>query len=141
MDRYNGFAQLEGVPGIGSAEAWVKDIYLVNCPCPTGTIRHKGKCEEITVLPGSKTGAGGGFIQMIPTPADKPAEKFVTVDQEVDVYRAPGGNNADNTGATLKKGTQSVKLVENKAPWYHVKWPGGDGWVYSGEGYVSLNLP
>ena len=58
---------------------------------------------------------------MIPTTADK----FVSVDQEVDVYRAPGGNDADKTGTTLKKDTQSVKLVER--PWHHVKWPSGDG--------------
>ena len=63
-------------------------------------------------MPGSKSGADGGFVKMIPTTADK----FVSVDQEVDVYRAPGGNDADKTGTTLKKDTQSVKLVESQSP-------------------------
>lgn len=65
----------------------------------------------------------------------------MTVNQGVDIYRAPGGNDADKTGTTLEAGTQAVTLVESQAPWYHVNWPAGDGWVYSGEGYVSLTLP
>jgi hypothetical protein len=66
-------------------------------------------------------------------------EKFVTVLLDVDVYNASGGNGP-KTG-TLAAGTQGVTLVERKDPWYHVKWPAGNGWVYSGPGYQSLKLP
>jgi outer membrane protein OmpA-like peptidoglycan-associated protein len=65
----------------------------------------------------------------------------VTVLLPVDVYIAPGGSDPEKTGTFLAAGTQGVTLIENKDPWFHVKWPAGEGWVYSGEGYVSLQLP
>ena len=36
-------------------------------PCPPGQIRLQGNCQAPPVLPGSTTGSGGGFIQMIPS--------------------------------------------------------------------------
>ena len=122
-----------------SGYVW-RDLFNGDGVCVTPKEKNKAWAAAGKPLPGSK-GSDGGFVKMIPTTPDKVAEKFVTVDQEVDIYRAPGGNEADKTGETLKKGTQSVKLVEKQAPWYHVNWPAGDGWVYSGEGYVSLTLP
>jgi hypothetical protein len=78
---------------------------------------------------------------MIPEPL------FVTVLLDVDVYTKPGGadedrkKDANGNNVTLTAGTQSVTLLEKQAPYFHVKWPGQDGWVYSGAGYVSLKLP
>ena len=109
--------------------------------CPEGQILHQGKCEVVGVLPGTTTGTGGGFIPMIPEPL------FVTVLLDVDAYTKPGGadedrkKDANGNNVTLTTGTQSVTVLEKKAPWFHVKWPGQDGWVYSGSGYVSLKLP
>lgn len=70
-----------------------------------------------------------------------PAEVFVTVLKDVDVYSASGGNDADKTGEILSAGTPNVKLLQKKAQWFHLQWEGHDGWVYSGAGYVSLKLP
>ncbi len=71
----------------------------------------------------------------------------MTVKLDVDVYDKPTGDDGDRTkdangnDVTLEAGTAGVTLVERKAPWFHVKWPAGEGWVYSGAGYVSLTLP
>ena len=76
-----------------------------------------------------------------------PAEQFVEVLKDVDVFTKPGGNDGDRkkdangNDVTLFAGTQSVTLIERRTPWFHLKWPGQDGWVYSGSGYVSLSLP
>ena len=79
-----------------------------------------------------------------PTP---PAEQSVEVLKDVDVYTKPGGNDQDRkkdangNDFTLFAGTEGVTLIEKKTPWFHLKWPGQDGWVYSGSGWVSLKLP
>ena len=81
------------------------------------------------------------------TPAPPPAEQFVAVLKDVDVYTKPGGNDQDRktdangNDVSLLAGTQGVTLIEKKTPWFHLKWPGQDGWVYSGSGWVSLKLP
>jgi hypothetical protein len=59
----------------------------------------------------------------------------------VDIYTAPGGSDTEKTGKFLAAGTQGVTLVKNKDPCFHLKWPAGEGWVYSGEGYASLQIP
>lgn len=69
------------------------------------------------------------------------APSFVTVLLDVDVYKKPSGNKADKLPDPLRAGTPSVKLLENRAPWFRVQWSGNVGWVYSGDGYVSLLLP
>ena len=67
--------------------------------------------------------------------------------KDVDVYSKSSGKDEDRKkdangdDLTLFAGTQSVTLLERKAPWYHLQWPGQDGWVYSGSGWVSLKLP
>lgn len=76
-----------------------------------------------------------------PPPPPPPAQAFVEVLKDVDIYSAPGGNDADKTGDFLKAGTPNVKLIARQAPWFHLQWDGGDGWVYSGSGFVSLKLP
>lgn len=66
--------------------------------------------------------------------------KFIEVLQSVDLYSKPGGADEDKIGS-LPKDTKEVALIGRQAPWYNVKWPKGQGWVYSGDGYVSLKLP
>ena len=73
-------------------------------------------------------------------PPPSPGGQTATVLLDVDVYSAPGGNDADKTGVTLNAGTSDVKVLAKRAYWYHVQWPDGDGWVYSGSGYRSLEL-
>ncbi len=81
------------------------------------------------------------------TPQPPPAQQFLGVVKDVDVFNKPGGDDADRkkdangNGVTLFAGTQGVTLIEKRTPWFHLKWPGQDGWVYSGSGWVSLTLP
>jgi len=72
-----------------------------------------------------------------------PAPSFIKVLQDVDVYNPPpcGADSAKKTGNILRTGTSNVKLIANKNPWFQVEWPGGSGCVYSGPGYISLQLP
>jgi hypothetical protein len=64
----------------------------------------------------------------------------VTVSLAVDVYEAPGGEGQPS--GALEAGTKNVTLLEPCADnWCHVKWPAGEGWVYSGPDYQSLALP
>lgn len=64
-------------------------------------------------------------------------QNTVAVKLAVDVYAAPGGEGQP-TGQ-LGAGTQGVVLlapcVDN---WCHVRWPGREGWVYSGPDYNAL---
>jgi hypothetical protein len=34
-----------------------------------------------------------------------------------------------------------TKLEGPNDNWYHIEWPAGEGWVYSGPDYRSLNCP
>jgi hypothetical protein len=82
-----------------------------------------------------------------PVTPPPPAEQFVDVLKDADVYTKPGGNDQDRkkdangNDVTLFAGTQGVTLIERRTPWFHLNWPGQDGWVYSGSGWVSLKLP
>jgi hypothetical protein len=82
-----------------------------------------------------------------PPAPPQPTEQFASVLLNVDVYTKPGGNDADRkkdangNDVTLFAGTTGVSVVEKKSPWFHLKWPGQEGWVYSGAGWVSLKLP
>jgi hypothetical protein len=50
------------------------------------------------------------------------------------VYDNPGGNG--QKAGELAAGTKDVVRLKKDGPsWYHVKWPAGEGWVYSGPGY------
>ena len=40
--------------------------------CPEGQILLKGICQAPPLLPGTSTGKGGGFIQMIPGMSSRP---------------------------------------------------------------------
>lgn len=81
-----------------------------------------------------------------PSPA-RPIKKMgkrklrpVSVEKSVDVCAAPGGCNKNTRIAVLEAGTQDVSLQEACADnWCHVKWPAGEGWVYDGDDYDSLN--
>jgi hypothetical protein len=67
-------------------------------------------------------------------------KKFGAVNLAVDLYQAPGG--AGPPTGTLEAGTPNVTLLEPcNDSWCHVRWPAGEGWVYSGPDYQSLALP
>lgn len=85
-------------------------------PCPEGQIRHKGKCEQVGVLPGSKTGQGGGFVQMIPSHA-------ITAD--VDLYAQCGGEGSPI--GQLKKGQTFTDVKCRSDNWCSV---GGQGCIW-----------
>ena len=107
-------------------------------PCPEGQFRYKGVCQVPPVHPESKTGEGGGFIQMKPlTPGG--AIITCTIDLAVDVCATTEGCNETNRIGVLTQGT--VTVFERQGPWHKVKLPAGEGWAYSGEGYESLKCP
>lgn len=117
------------------------------------------QCEKLVVeTPPSQAeppilggpGPGGKVIEKIPgdigaappppPPPPPPATPTCTVLLSVDVYSAPGGTGQQK--GVLAAGTQGVTKLEGPNDnWYHVKWPAGDGWVYSGPDYTSLNCP
>jgi hypothetical protein len=76
-----------------------------------------------------------------PPPPPPPSAPQVTVLLDVDVCASTAGCDNNTRLGMLPAGTQGVTLAENLDPWYHVKWQGPEGFVYSGEGYVSLKLP
>ncbi len=79
------------------------------------------------------TGAADAFRPRVPGTC--------TVLQATDVFDDCRGRQ---TGMFLEAGKQGVTLVKRCAvdeSWFNVKWPAGQGWVFSGEGHVSLNCP
>ena len=69
---------------------------------------------------------------------DRGALHAVTVRMTVDVYSAPGGDGAP-TGQLIA-GTDDVELLQAcQDNWCHVRWPGHEGWVYSGPDYNALD--
>ena len=121
LERYNDFTRLEGVEGGG----WVSDKQLGNCPvypCPEGQIRHKGECQQIGVLPGSKTGEKGGFIQMHPT---KPAKQQHVIQANVDLYDSPGGTG--KMIGMLTKGATYPSVSCRADNWCQIP---GKGWIW-----------
>ena len=119
-------------------------------PCPEGEMRIKGKCQVPPVISGTSTGTGGGFIQMFPTCAegkiyDKATNKCVAktaeattcaVEKPGAVYNSPGGNG-QKTGELAAQTQGVILLKKDGANWFQVKWPGGEGWMYSGPGYEN----
>ncbi len=118
------------------------------CQCPDNQFLFEGRCQVPKVLPGTNTGDGGGFIQMFPTCAEgkeldetkkkcvdkAPAVTTCDVKKAGDVHDAPEGNKIGE----LKAKTKDVTLIKKKgANWFNVKWPSGQGWVYSGPGYPN----
>jgi hypothetical protein len=66
---------------------------------------------------------------------------IATVLQSVDVYDSPGGNG-QKTG-NLRKGSQVSLIGECNDGWCHVggrRVPNGDGYVYNGDDYKSLDF-
>jgi hypothetical protein len=74
-----------------------------------------------------------------PTPADPgPKPVTCTVLLDTDIFTNCNGNQ---TGAFLAATTQGVTLVNRcaaDANWHNIKWPAGQGWVFSGPGHQSL---
>jgi len=68
---------------------------------------------------------------------DRDALHAVDVKLTVDVYEAAGGNGPSI--GQLQAGTSNVELVQAcQDNWCHVRWPGHEGWVYSGPDYNAL---
>ena len=92
--------------------------------------------------PNAETAARDQALQQCaappPTPDAQPQTCAVT--RDTDVFDAPDGNG-QKTGV-LADGTQGVTLVVPcRDNWCHVKWPAGQGWVYTGPDFPSLNCP
>jgi hypothetical protein len=102
----------------------------------------KGQLNEQTALRDKelkycieKAAAGGGGQ----TP---PPQNFCAVLLTVDVYPLPNRNDDQERKVILKKNTQGVTLIKRDPDgWHNVKWPGNDGWAWSGKGYQSLQCP
>lgn len=76
-----------------------------------------------------------------PVPPVDPGPKLVAcaVLLDTDLYADCNGNQ---TGAFLAANTQGVTLVSRcaaDANWFNLKWPAGQGWVFSGPGHLSLD--
>jgi hypothetical protein len=88
--------------------------------------------QVITKIPGdimARPGADGG---------GGPAN-VCTVLLDTDLFTACEG---DQTGAFLAVNTQGVTLLNRcaaDANWHNIKWPAGQGWVFSGPGHLSLD--
>lgn len=122
-----------------SGYVW-RDSYRGDNVCVTPAQRDAAKAaaaksanKPVKATGKAKTDTGTGTPQI-------PQQEFVEVLQSVDLYSKPGGDDRDKIGS-LDKGTAQVTLIGSQAPWYDVKWPGHEGWVYSGSGWVSLKLP
>lgn len=124
LERYNDYTKLEGVEGGG----WVDDRQLGNCPvyppapCPDGQSRYKGKCQVPPVLPGSKSGEKGGFIQMYPT---KPAKQQHVIQADVDLHDSPGGTG--KVIGMLTKGATYPSVSCRADNWCQIP---GKGWIW-----------
>jgi hypothetical protein len=85
-------------------------------------------------------GQAGGEDGAAPKPKKVKLKSFVTVKLAVDLYDTPGGEG--QVTGMLPAGTAQVSLLEPCAGnWCHVRWPAGQGWVYSGPEYQSLSVP
>jgi hypothetical protein len=76
-----------------------------------------------------------------PAPLPDPGPKLTAcaVLLDTDIFSACQGNQ---TGAFLAANTQGVTLLNRcaaDANWFNVKWPAGQGWVFSGPGHLSLD--
>jgi hypothetical protein len=109
----------------------------VNATCqPAQTAEAPPGDQGATPQPGG-AGQGGALPKLKLLPRPKAA---VTVALAVDLYAAPGGEGQPS--GMLPAGTPDVTLIAPCADnWCHVRWPTGDGWVYSGPDYPSLKLP
>jgi hypothetical protein len=79
-----------------------------------------------------------------PTPVVTPPPATVTVLLDSDVYTNYDPNTGQASGKQpniLRAGTAGVTLLQSNPPYFDLQWPGGSGWVYSGQGYEALQLP
>jgi hypothetical protein len=72
-----------------------------------------------------------GAKETIPT-TTPPPPKFCKVNKDSVVYDMPDGNQIGELAAQTQGVTLLKKQGDNN---YDVKWPAGEGWVYSGPGY------
>jgi len=85
----------------------------------------------------SKAPTPGGGGQKPPPP-----QNACKVLLPVDVYPLPNRNNDQKRKAILAKDTQGVSLIKRDPDgWHNVKWPGNEGWAWSGKDYESLDCP
>jgi hypothetical protein len=105
--------------------------------CVTPKDKTKAWVAAGKPLPGSTTGSGGGFIQMIPTPAGS----IKTTPADVDIYNNPGGSGEPI--GTLRSGKGGKLLEKNPDGWCKLdglpadpgppNFAGGPGWVWLGD--------
>jgi hypothetical protein len=96
--------------------------------CPYGQILKHGMCRSRKSQPGTSTGDN-----TMPPP---PPANTCTVSKTGALYDAPQGKGREN--GELAANTQGVTLLgKSGANWFNVKWPNGEGWVYSGPGFEN----
>ena len=79
-----------------------------------------------------------------PPPPLPPPAATVTVLLDSDVYTNYDPKTGQASGKQphiLRAGTPGVTLLQSDPPYFDLQWPGGSGWVYSGQGYEALQLP
>lgn len=111
---------------------------------PSPPVTMTCKASQVATAPAPKLPAPPPVVDAGPAPQPQPQaqplQKFVRVALDVDLYNGPGGGGL--VIGMLRRGTIGVRLVEPCSDgWCHVAWPQGQGWVYSGPGYQSLNMP
>lgn len=110
----------------GRSGRFVDGLGLICGPKPVATAAPKpkkalGKRKTSTATP-----------EVPPTPNTTTC----TVKIATDIFNAPHG--VGKQPGFLREDTQGVVLIERQGSWHHVRWPTGEGWVYSGAGHESL---
>lgn len=113
--------------------------------CPKGEVatgifgRAGGAIDQLGLIcePWQVAAAPTPDVGEAPTPP--PAENVIDVVLDTDVFDAPDGNG--NKIGELDDETDTVVLLAPcRDGWCNVKWRGGLGWVFSGQGHESLAL-
>jgi hypothetical protein len=92
------------LPGVGS--------------CPSGQILLKGICQAPPLLPGTTTGAGGGFIKLIPTcPAGQTYSQGENRCVVADVGGAAGGGKTGFAKPTPNTGEPAATAASFSGRW------------------------
>ena len=84
-------------------------------PCPSGQIRYQGNCQAPPLLPGSTTGSGGGFIQLIPSSSGSGAASATPPAGSGYVLACQGGGDMNVSGGGAVLGGSSFFIVSFNA--------------------------
>ena len=116
-----------------------------NCPPGTLAIGVTGRSGALVDSLGLKCSPFSWHQASSTTPPKQlpPAQTFIRVLRDVDVYDRPAPPAGNRPKGTLAKGTGGVTLVRRgSGGWYQVQWPGnpaGNDWVYSAADFISLD--